>query len=168
MPTVPRLARVHLCAIAEYAHAIRMKLLLVAAAAIMREQGGTTQLLLAQRPKGKALAGLWEFPGGKMEPGEQPEACLVRELKEELDIEVDVGSLIPITFASHQIDGEKHLLMPLWRVDSFKGEPVGAEGQQLAWVEADALATYDMPPADIPLILPVQRAMDDFSRSANS
>ena len=159
-----------------------MRLLLVAAAAIVRREGGVPQVLLAQRPAGKPLAGLWEFPGGqsrtavffciavftallslwcagKLEVGEPPESCLVRELKEELDIIVDDTHLTPITFASHALDAEKHLLMPLWRVTEFEGEPIGAEGQQLAWVEADALPSYEMPPADLPLIEPVQRAM---------
>ena len=137
-----------------------MRLLLVAAAAIIRKDAaGTVRVLLAKRPEGKPLAGLWEYPGGKLEQGESPEECLARELSEELAIEVEAQDLQPITFASHRIDDEKHLLMPLWRITKFVGEPVGAEGQELAWVEAEALPTYDMPPADVPLIEPVQRAM---------
>ena len=134
-----------------------MRLLLVAAAAIMRNDG-VPRVLLARRPEGKPLAGLWEFPGGKLEPGEPPEACLVRELREELAIEV-TGELVPLSFASHALDEEKHLLMPLYSVTGFEGEPVGAEGQKLAWVTAAELAEYEMPPADGPLIAPVQQAL---------
>ena len=144
-----------------------MRLLLVAAAAIIRRQAGVPHVLLAQRPEGKSLAGLWEFPGGKLEPGEPPEDCLIRELREELGIEVDASNLVPITFASHALDAEKHLLMPLWQVTEFDGEPAGIEGQQLAWVPAEELSSYAMPEADGPLVVPVQRAMRALVDSPN-
>ena len=135
------------------------------AAAIMRREGGVPRVLLAQRPAGKPLAGLWEFPGGKLEVGEQPEECLRRELREELSIEVDAVGLVPLTFASHALDGEKHLLMPLWQVTSFDGEPVGAEGQELSWATAEQLSEYAMPPADAPLLPVVQRAMQSLGEN---
>ena len=125
----------------------------------MRKEGGVPRVLLAQRPAGKPLAGLWEFPGGKLDAGESPEECLIRELKEELEISVHFSNLQAITFASHPLDEEKHLLMPLWRITDFDGEPIGAEGQQLTWVKADELTSYEMPPADLPLIMPVQREL---------
>ncbi len=137
-----------------------MKVILVAAAAIMRSTPDGARVLLAQRPAGKPLAGLWEFPGGKLEPGEPPEDCLIRELKEELAIDVRVDK--PITFASHPLGETKHLLMPLWRVLDFDGEPVGAEGQKLAWASADELDSFAMPPADGPLLDPVRLAMSDI------
>ena len=123
------------------------KTLLVVAAALYDADG---KVLLAQRPEGKAMAGLWEFPGGKIEPDETPEQALVRELEEELKIIVNPADLIPITFASHSYDGF-HLLMPLYALTRWTGEPVPIEGQNLAWVSTDQLDTYPAPAADIPL-----------------
>lgn len=129
-----------------------MKLLLVAAVALIDADG---RVLLAQRPEGKSLAGLWEFPGGKVEPGESPEACLIRELKEELGIDTWKSCLAPLTFASHAYE-EFHLLMPLYACRRWEGIVRGAEGQRIAWVRADRLSDYPMPPADLPL-LPILR-----------
>lgn len=123
------------------------KLLLVAACALIDRDG---RILLTERPAGKAMAGFWEFPGGKVESGETPEASLVRELREELDIETETACLAPIAFASHGYD-DFHLLMPLFVCRKWTGIPRGAEGQQLAWVKADRLNEYKLPPADIPL-----------------
>jgi 8-oxo-dGTP diphosphatase len=123
-------------------------LLLVAACALVDVDG---RILIAQRPEGKSLAGLWEFPGGKVEPGETPEACLVRELKEELDIEVSQACLAPFVFASHAYDSF-HLLMPLWLCRRWTGAPRAVEHQALAWVKPQRLADYPMPPADEPLV----------------
>jgi 8-oxo-dGTP diphosphatase len=128
--------------------AAQVRLLLVAAAVLLDGEG---RVLLAQRPQGKSLAGLWEFPGGKIEAGERPEAALARELHEELGIEVATIDLIPTSFASHAYE-DFHLLMPLWRTRKWMGEPMPREGQELAWVHIDALTDYPMPPADIPLI----------------
>jgi 8-oxo-dGTP diphosphatase len=111
----------------------------------------TGKILLARRPEGKKLAGLWEFPGGKMNASETPEAALARELKEELGIEVAVKNLAPFVFASHAYDGF-HLLMPLYLCRRWTGKPKPREGQALAWVEPDRLVEYPMPPADRPLI----------------
>lgn len=108
-------------------------------------------MLLTQRPEGKSLAGLWEFPGGKVETGETPEAALIRELKEELGIDTWASCLAPLTFASHSYDGF-HLLMPLFACRKWDGIAHGAEGQTLAWVQPDRLRDYPMPPADLPLI----------------
>jgi 8-oxo-dGTP diphosphatase len=130
-----------------------MRLLLVAAAVLLDGDG---RVLLAQRPQGKNLAGLWEFPGGKIEVGERPEAALVRELHEELGIEVDKEDMTPIAFASHAYD-DFHLLMPVWAAHKWQGTPQSKEGQALAWVGVDALETYPMPPADIPLIDTLKR-----------
>jgi 8-oxo-dGTP diphosphatase len=124
-----------------------MKLVLVAAIALVRD----SRVLLAERPAGKALAGLWEFPGGKVEPGETPEACLVRECAEELGITLRPDDLAPLTFASHTYD-DFHLLMPLYACRAWQGEPQGQEGQRLAWATAAELETYPMPPADDPLL----------------
>ena len=124
-----------------------MTLLLVAAAALYN---GAGEILLAQRPDGKSMAGLWEFPGGKVETGETPEAALVRELHEELQITVLEQDLEPITFASHAYD-KFHLLMPLYACRKWGGEPRGAEGQALEWVRLEALFEYPAPPADLPL-----------------
>ena len=125
-----------------------MKVLLVAAVALIDADG---RVLLAQRPEGKSLAGLWEFPGGKVEPGETPEAALIRELHEELGIETWQSCLAPLTFASHGYP-DFHLLMPLYACRRWQGVPVPREGQNLAWSRAADLGNYPMPPADLPLI----------------
>ena len=109
------------------------------------------RVLIAQRPEGKTLAGLWEFPGGKVDAGERPEAALIRELKEELGITVEDPCLAPLTFASHAYD-DFHLLMPLYVCRKWEGVVAAREGQQLAWVRANKLRDYPMPPADIPMI----------------
>lgn len=121
--------------------------LLVVAAALFDAQG---RILLAQRPEGKQLAGLWEFPGGKLEAGETPEAALVRELKEELSIEVNESELRPLTFASFTYPAF-HLLMPLYGCKNWSGLISPREGQAIAWVEKDRLREYPAPPADLPL-----------------
>lgn len=123
-------------------------ILLVAACALVDQDG---RILLAQRPEGKSLAGLWEFPGGKVEPGETPEETLIRELEEELGIKTKVACLAPLTFASHSYD-TFHLLMPLYVCRRYEGIPRGAEGQAIKWVKPQALRDYPMPPADEPLI----------------
>ncbi|MFS8147037.1 8-oxo-dGTP diphosphatase MutT [Rhizobium sp. BR 249] len=124
------------------------KILLVAACALIDADG---RILLAQRPEGKSLAGLWEFPGGKVEPGETPEETLVRELEEELGIRTKIACLAPLTFASHSYE-TFHLLMPLYICRRYEGIPQGREGQALKWVRSQALRDYPMPPADEPLI----------------
>lgn len=123
-------------------------ILLVAACALIDSDG---RILLAQRPEGKSLAGLWEFPGGKVEPGETPEESLVRELHEELGITTKVACLAPLSFASHTYE-KFHLLMPLYVCRRYEGIPHGREGQALKWVKPQALREYPMPPADEPLI----------------
>ncbi len=123
-------------------------LLLVAACALVDVDG---RVLLARRPEGKKMAGLWEFPGGKLNPGETPEAALIRELKEELGIDVAAACLAPFAFASHDYEGF-HLLMPLFVCRRWKGTPTSREQQTLAWVRAAKLTEYEMPPADKPLI----------------
>jgi 8-oxo-dGTP diphosphatase len=125
-----------------------VRTLLVSAVALIDPDG---RVLLAQRPEGKSLAGLWEFPGGKVEPGETPEAALIRELKEELDIDTWTSCLAPLTFASHSYP-DFHLLMPLFACRRWKGTVRATEGQRLAWVKPGALRDYPMPPADLPLI----------------
>ncbi len=125
-----------------------MKLVLVVACALIDPDG---RVLIAQRPEGKALAGLWEFPGGKLEPGERPEAALIRELDEELGITVKEACLAPLTFASHAYD-DFHLLMPLYICRRWEGLAISREGQNLAWVRPNKLRDYPMPAADIPLI----------------
>ena len=124
------------------------RLLLVAACALVDTDG---RVLLAQRPEGKQLAGLWEFPGGKVEPGETPEQCIIRELQEEIGIETDVPCLAPLTFASHSYD-DFHLLMPLFICRRFRGIAQPREGQALKWVRPKQMRDYPMPPADAPLI----------------
>ena len=133
-----------------------MKLLLVVAAALVDADG---RVLLAQRPEGKAMAGLWEFPGGKVEDGETPEAALIRELHEELGIGTWASCLAPLTFASHGYDlddGAMHLLMPLFACRKWEGTPRSVEGQALRWVRPRNMMDLPMPPADRPLI-PVLR-----------
>lgn len=125
-----------------------MKLILVAAVALIDPDG---RVLLARRPAGKPMAGLWEFPGGKLEPGETPEACLIRELEEELGISTWASCLAPLTFASHDYD-DFHLLMPLFACRKWQGITRPREGQELAWARPDQLASYPMPAADRPLI----------------
>jgi 8-oxo-dGTP diphosphatase len=125
-----------------------MKLLFVVAVALV---DADNRVLIAQRPKGKTLAGLWEFPGGKLEAGERPEAALIRELHEEIGITVKEACLAPLTFASHAYD-DFHLLMPLYICRRWEGLAVAREGQTLAWVRANKLRDYPMPAADIPLI----------------
>ncbi len=124
------------------------KIVLVAACALIDADG---RVLLAQRPEGKPMAGLWEFPGGKIEAGERPEQTLIRELKEELDIAVNEACLAPLTFASHAY-ADFHLLMPLYLCRKWEGTVSATEEQQLAWVRPNRLRNYAMPPADIPLI----------------
>ena len=126
----------------------RLPTILVAAAALVDHDN---RVLLAQRPAGKSMAGLWEFPGGKVEVGETPEQALVRELREELGIEVCLTCLAPFTFASHAYD-TFHLLMPLYLCRSWEGDLTPREGQSIAWVRAARLRDYPMPPADAPLI----------------
>ncbi len=123
-------------------------MVLVAAAALIDTDG---RVLMASRPPGKLMAGLWEFPGGKVDPGETPEAALVREMREELGIDVGESCLAPLAFASHDYD-TFHLLMPLYAVRQWKGAPSPREGQQLRWVRPSRLAELPMPPADIPLV----------------
>lgn len=123
-------------------------ILLVVAAALVDVDN---RVLIAQRPPGKSMAGLWEFPGGKLNDGEMPEQALVRELREELDIEVCDTCLAPFTFASHTYE-KFHLMMPLYLCRNWEGDITAREGQTLKWVRASRLAEYPMPPADIPLI----------------
>src|SRR5262249_44823019 len=125
-----------------------IKLTLVVACALI---DADKRILLAQRPEGKTLAGLWEFPGGKVEPGERPEQTLIRKLHEELGIDVSEPCLAPLTFASHAYE-TFHLLMPLYICRRWEGQVMAREGQNLAWVRANKLRDYPMPPADIPLI----------------
>jgi 8-oxo-dGTP diphosphatase len=125
-----------------------IKLTLVVACALI---DADNRVLIAQRPEGKTLAGLWEFPGGKLEPGERPEPALIRELQEELGITVHESCLAPLTFASHGYE-TFHLLMPLYICRKWEGDVASREGQKLAWVRANKLRDYPMPPADIPLI----------------
>ncbi len=125
-----------------------MKTVTVAAVALIDPDG---RVLLTQRPEGKSMAGLWEFPGGKIEPGETPEAALIRELQEELGIDTWASCLAPLTFASHSYESF-HLLMPLFACRKWEGIPRGLEGQALKWVRPLDLRSYPMPPADLPLI----------------
>jgi 8-oxo-dGTP diphosphatase len=124
------------------------KIVLVPACALIDADG---RVLLAQRPEGKPMAGLWEFPGGKIEDGELPEQSLIRELYEELGITVSEACLAPLTFASHSYP-DFHLLMPLYVCRRWQGTVAAKEGQQLAWVKPNRLRDYKMPPADVPLV----------------
>ncbi|MGL4439127.1 MAG: (deoxy)nucleoside triphosphate pyrophosphohydrolase [Bosea sp. (in: a-proteobacteria)] len=128
-----------------------MKLTLVVACALV---DADNRILVTQRPEGKQLAGLWEFPGGKLEPGERPEAALIRELREELGIEVKEPCLAPLTFASYGYQGF-HLLMPLYICRRWEGTPRPVEGQAMKWVRPAKLRELAMPPADEPLIPPL-------------
>ncbi len=123
-------------------------ILLVSACALVDADG---RVLLSRRPEGKSLAGLWEFPGGKVEPGETPEETLIRELSEEIGVETQTACLAPLTFASHTYE-TFHLLMPLFVCRRFSGIPTPKEGQTLKWVRPDKMRDYPMPPADEPLI----------------
>ncbi|MFY9639588.1 MAG: (deoxy)nucleoside triphosphate pyrophosphohydrolase [Rhodomicrobium sp.] len=134
--------------ITEAEGAALLPIVTVAAAALIDADG---RVLLAQRPAHKEYGGLWEFPGGKLHPGETPEAALIRELKEELGIDVPARCLAPLTFASHSYE-TYHLLMPLYACRNWHGDPEPLEGQTLAWVRKDRLPSYSMPPADIPLV----------------
>jgi 8-oxo-dGTP diphosphatase len=127
---------------------VSVKLVLVAACALIDADG---RVLIAERPAGRSMAGLWEFPGGKVEAGETPEASLIRELKEELGIVVKDACLAPLTFASHAYP-DFHLLMPLYVCRRWDGTVQAQEGQRLAWVRPNKLRDYPMPPADLPLI----------------
>jgi 8-oxo-dGTP diphosphatase len=124
------------------------ELLLVAACALV---DADHRVLLTRRPEGKPMAGLWEFPGGKLRPGETPEACVIRELAEELGLDIAANCLAPLTFASHRYE-RFHLLMPLYVCRVWQGVPVAREGQALKWVRPQAMAALPMPPADLPLV----------------
>ena len=136
---------------------ISRRLLVVAACALIKPD---QRLLIAQRPNGKALAGLWEFPGGKIESGESPEETIVRELQEELAVTIAASSLAPLSFASHEY-ADFHLLMPLYVCRKWRGTPKAMEAQQIAWVEIGELtrqtSQFPMPPADAPLLPALQR-----------
>jgi 8-oxo-dGTP diphosphatase len=124
------------------------KVVLVSAVALVDADG---RVLVTRRPEGKAMAGMWEFPGGKVEPGETPEAALIRELEEELGISTHASCLAPLTFASHAYP-EFHLLMPLFACRRWQGVPVSREGQALKWARVQELRDLPMPPADVPLV----------------
>lgn len=126
----------------------QVKLVLVAACALIDADG---RILLAQRPEGKSMAGLWEFPGGKIEHGERPEQTLIRELNEELGIHVKEDCLAPFAFASHGYE-TFHLLMPLYLCRRWEGIVTPREGQKLAWARPNDMGSYPMPPADVPLV----------------
>lgn len=128
------------------------RIVLVSAVALIDADG---RILVARRPPGRSMAGLWEFPGGKVESGETPEAALIRELHEELGIDTWESCLAPLTFASHAYD-DFHLMMPLFVCRKWQGQPIAREGQQLRWVHVGELSNLPMPPADIPII-PVLR-----------
>lgn len=129
-----------------------LPIVLVAAVALTNADG---EVLLAKRPEGKAMAGLWEFPGGKVQEGESPEFALARELHEELGIETRECCFAPIAFASHAYD-DFHLLMPVYVCRMWDGDPKPVEGQELVWVKPIDFLKYDMPPADIPLVYQIQ------------
>lgn len=129
-----------------------MNTILVVAVALIDKDG---RILLAQRPPNKSMAGLWEFPGGKVEDGENPEDALIRELNEELGIDTWGSCLAPLSFASHSYE-EFHLLMPLFACRKWTGTPMAIEGQVLKWVSKNDLKNYAMPPADIPLIAAIR------------
>ena len=143
-----------------------MKVVYVVAAALIDPAG---KILLAQRPEGKAMAGLWEFPGGKIEPGERPEQALTRELNEELSITVSESDLIPLTFASHTYE-KFHLSMPLYAIHKWRGTPLPNEGQKLEWVVIGDLHSYPAPAADIPLFdfLVAKQRVDEDERESES
>lgn len=126
----------------------KIRMVLVVACALLDEKG---RVLMAERPAGKELAGLWEFPGGKVETGERPEEALVRELREELGVETDPADLKPFAFASHGYE-ELHLLMPLFVCRVWRGDPAPMEGQKIAWTPVNELDALEVPPADIPLV----------------
>ncbi|MGH6805147.1 MAG: (deoxy)nucleoside triphosphate pyrophosphohydrolase [Methyloceanibacter sp.] len=128
---------------------IERPIVIVAAVALLDSEGA---MLIAKRPQGRPLAGLWEFPGGKVEAGEEPEEALIRELHEELGIDIAKRDLTPLTFASHAYP-DFHLLMPVYLCRRWQGSVTAHEGQELLWVKPDALHLYDMPPADEPLKL---------------
>ena len=130
------------------ASAVDLPMVLVVAVALIDVDH---RVLLARRPEGKSMAGLWELPGGKVAEGELPEAALIRELKEELDIDVTGSCLAPLTFASHSYD-DFHLLMPVFACRVWKGTPTPREGQQLKWLRPTAMRDLPMPPADVPLV----------------
>ncbi|MDD9900981.1 MAG: 8-oxo-dGTP diphosphatase MutT [Alphaproteobacteria bacterium] len=133
----------------------KKKIVYVSAAALV---DGQNRVLLAQRPAGRSMAGLWEFPGGKIETGETPECALMRELDEELGITVQAKDMTPLAFASHDYS-DFHLFMPVFLVRAWQGKMKANEGQGLAWATAEELVSYDMPPADVPLIPDIQRAL---------
>ena len=128
-------------------------IVIVAACALLDREGA---VLIAKRPQGRSLAGLWEFPGGKVKPGEEPEGALIRELNEELGIEIARHDLAPLTFASHAYP-DFHLLMPVYLCRRWQGSVAAREGQELLWVKLDKLHLYDMPPADEPLKIALRR-----------
>ncbi|MCE2517317.1 MAG: (deoxy)nucleoside triphosphate pyrophosphohydrolase [Alphaproteobacteria bacterium] len=128
------------------------KTVLVSAVALIDVDG---RVLLSQRPEGKAMAGLWEFPGGKVEPGETPEAALIRELQEELNVDTKESCLAPLTFTSHDYDGF-HLLLLLYVCRRWQGTPTPQENNPVVWVRPPRLGDYDMPPADKPLVAMLQ------------
>jgi 8-oxo-dGTP diphosphatase len=136
----------------------------VVCAALVDQAG---RVLLAQRPKGKEMAGLWEFPGGKIAPGETPEAALARELAEELGIAIDGGALTPLAFASHAY-ATFHVVLLLYLCRNWRGEPAAREGQALAWVAPRELLSYAMPPADAPLVAALRRALETSGTSLTS